>query len=314
MLQAALFQSWVNLKRYWRILGELGLLRSVFLSTLLLAGIAYTSQPQLLTAQSILILIFLAGVHLRRNDQFLLRNLQLNKPGFFIAQYALFTLPFTLLYITTISIMPFIVLALGIILLSVIQLRFKKINFPSIKISFSMVPPHSWEWRAGLKKTWFLIVSILIIAIIFHDEIVVLVLSILILSLLVADFQSYHEQKQMIQALQWPVHEFLVKKLLLQSLFFTVLVVPVIAIASILFPDSLRALFMTFFSSFLVQLCAVLFKYSSYIQGEKTNLFMGILLLLNLSFLFPPIAPLPLILVPVLYRKASKRLTTVIYV
>ncbi len=314
MLQAALFHSRVHLKRYWRILGELGLFRSVFLIAILLAGIAYTSRPQLLTFQSIIIVLTLASVHLKRDDQTLLRNLQFNKPGFFITQYALFTLPFTLFYAITLNIIPVTILALGIILLSYINHRFKRINFPSLKVSFSLLPPQSWEWRTGLRRTWLLILSILVIAIMFHDEIVVSGLSIITISILVADFQSYHEQKQMIQALQWPIHEFLIKKLLLQSLFFTLLVVPVLAIASIQFPESLRPLFMAFFSSFLVQLCAVLFKYSSYIQGEKTNIFMGILLLLNLSFLFPPIALLPLILVPVLYRKAAKRLTTVIYV
>lgn len=314
MVKVALFHSWVHLKRYWRILGELGLFRSVFLSALILAGVIYTSSPQLLTIQSILLLIFLTGVHLKRNDQLSLRNLQLNKPWFFIVQYAILTIPFTLIYFITLNVIPLIVLASGIILLSVIKLRLQKINFPTINISFSVLPPQSWEWRAGLRRSWFFILSLLIIAAIFHSEIVVLVVSIIIISMLVADFQSNHEQKQMILALQWSVHEFLIKKLLLQSIFFTILVTPLILIASIEFPDSLRPIFMAFFSSFLVQSIAVLFKYSSYIQGEKTNIFMGILLLLNLSFLFPPIAPLPLILGSFLYPKAAKRLNTIIYV
>jgi hypothetical protein len=314
MLQSALFHNRVHLKRYWRILGELGLFRSVFLITLLLAGIIYTSRPQLLTFQSIIIVFTIANVHFKRDDQGFLLNLHLNKPVFFITQYTLLTLPFTLFYATTFNVIPFTVLTCGIILLSFINLRFKKISLPYLKINFSLLPPQSWEWRTGLRRSWLIILSVWVVSIIFHREIVVLILSVIIISLLVADFQSYHEQKQMIQALQWSVHEFLIKKLLLQSIFFTILVAPLVIIASIQFPDSLRPIFMAFFSSFLVQLSAVLFKYSSYIQGEKTNIFMGILLLLNLSFLFPPIAPLPLILGPFLYRKAAKRLNTVIYV
>lgn len=40
---------------------------------------------------------------------------------------------------------------------------------------------------------------------------------------------------------------------------------------------------------------------------------MSLLVLLNLSFIFPPISPLPLIIIAIFYNKAIIRLKTVNY-
>ena len=151
--------------------------------------------------------------------------------------------------------------------------------------------------------------GILIISMIFHHQIIVLMVAMVLISLMAADFQSNHEQTLMIQALQLTKHKFLWMKILWQTLWFTLLVLPIIIVFLFQFTDSYMVLVLAFGSSLMVQICAVLFKYSAFEQGEKTGIFMGILALLNISFLFPPLAPLPLVLIPVLYKKAANRLT-----
>lgn len=154
-------------------------------------------------------------------------------------------------------------------------------------------------------------VGILTISMIFHHQIIVLMVAMVLISLMAADFQSNHEQTLMIQALQLTKHEFLGMKIFWQTLWFTLVVSPIIIAFLFQFTDSYLVLLMAYSASLMVQICAVLFKYSAFEQGEKTSIFIGILALLNISFLLPPIAPLPLILIPVLIKKAAKRLTTI---
>ena len=310
MFKTALFLNRVHLKRYWRILGQLGLFRSAFLLALLLGSVAYTSQPQYLTLQSLLVVFTLAGVHWRRNDRAMLLNIGVSHPLFFLAQYGLFILPFALFYLFSLSTTPLILLLLGWLFLAFLKKPSINILSPIFKIRFSFLPAQCWEWRAGLKQNWWIMAGLLTISMIFHNQIIVLMVAMVLISLMVADFQSYHEQTLMIQALQWKIHKFLRIKILWQAGLFTLAVLPIIILFLVQFPDSYMVLVMAYSSSLMVQMSAVLFKYSAYEQGEKTGLFVGILALLNISFLFPPIAPLPLLLLPVLYKKATNRLTT----
>lgn len=153
--------------------------------------------------------------------------------------------------------------------------------------------------------------GILTISMIFYHQIIVLMVAMVLISLMAADFQSNHEQTLMIQALQLTKHKFLWMKILWQTLWFTLTVLPIIIVYLFQFRDSYMVLVLAYSASLMVQICAALFKYSAFEQGEKTGLFMGILALLNISFLLPPLAPLPLILIPVLYKKATKRLTAI---
>ena len=309
MFKTALLHNKIHLKRYWRILGQLGLFRSVFLISLLIAGIVYTSQPQLLTLQSLLVTFIVAGIHWRRNDKPMLHNLGMNHPLFFHAQYGMFMLPFALFYLFIFSLPALFILALGWLLISFVKKPSQNTILPTFKVRFSLLPAQCWEWRAGLKLNWWIMAGILTISMIFYQQIIVLMVAMVLISLMAADFQSNHEQTLMIQALQLTKHKFLWMKILWQTLWFTLLVLPIIIVFLFQFTDSYMVLVLAFGSSLMVQICAVLFKYSAFEQGEKTGIFMGILALLNISFLFPPLAPLPLLLIPVLYKKATIRLT-----
>ena len=310
MFKAALLLNRVNLKRYWRILGQLGLFRSVFLLALLLGILAYTSQPQLFILQSLLVVFTLAGVHWGRNDKTLLLNLGVKHPLFFLSQYGMFMLPFALFYLSLFSFIPFLILLSGWLLISFLKKPLKNTIFSTFKVRFSLLPAQCWEWRAGLKQNWWIMAGLLTISMIFYDQIIVLMVAMVLISLLVADFQSNHEQTLMIQALQLKIHKFLGMKIFWQTLWFTVAVLPIIILFLFQFQDSYMVLVMAYSASLMVQICAVLFKYMAFEQGEKTSLFMGILALLNISFLLPPILPVPLILIPVLYKKATNRLIT----
>jgi hypothetical protein len=313
MLQAAVFLSWVHLKRYWRILGELGIFRAAFVIAISIAGIIATSKPGFLSLQSVLLVFSLTGIHNQRNDRVMLNNLGLNKPLFFLSMYGLFLAPFAVFYIVSAEFIPLLILLSGIFITSYQNKQIRlKVNRKSI-IGFSFLPAIAWEWKSGLRRTWWMIAGILILSLIFREQLIVLIVSMVLISLMVSEFLMYHEQRLMIQALQMSPSGFLLRKTGLQLTFYILTCLPLIFAAIILFPDSYRVIVLVLVSSLLVQICAVLFKYSAYVQGEKTPFFMSLLVLLNLSFLFPPISPLPLIIIAIFYNKAIIRLKTVNY-
>lgn len=303
MHKKALLLDGIHLKRYWRILGQLGLFRSAFLILLFIAGFAYISQPHLLVIQSLVVIFALAGVHWKRNDKAMLINLGVNHPFFFLIQYGIFMLPFALFYLICFSLIPFLILLSGWLLISFLKRPSQSIIFTSFKIRFTLLPAQCWEWRAGLKLNWWIMAGILSISVVFYNQIIVLMVAMVLLSLMAADFQSNHEQTLMIKALRLTVHKFLRLKMLWQTFLFTLIVSPILILFLIQFSDSYMLLIMAFSASLMVQICAILFKYSAFEQGEKTSLFVGILALLNISFLLPPLAPLPLILILVFYKK-----------
>ena len=313
MLQAAVFLSWVHLKRYWRILGELGIFRAAFVIAISIAGIIATSKPGFFSLQSVLLVFSLAGIHNQRNDRVMLNNLGLNKPLFFLSMYGLFLAPFAVFYIISAEFIPLLILLSGIFIPSFQNKQIRlKVNRKSI-IGFSFLPSTAWEWKSGLRRTWWMISGIIILSLIFRNQMIVLIVSLVLISLIVAEFQMYHEQRLMIQALQRSAAAFLLRKIWLQFILYTLTCFPLILTALILFPDSYRVIVLVMISSLMVQICAVLFKYSAYVQGEKTPFFMSLLVLLNLSFIFPPISPLPLIIIAIFYNKAIIRLKTVNY-
>jgi hypothetical protein len=226
MLQAALFLSWVHLKRYWRILGELGIFRAGFLIAISTAGIVATSKPGFLTFQSVLLVFSLAGIHNQRNDRVLLSNLGLNKPLFFQLMYGLFLAPFAVFYMASVKYIPLLILLSGIFITSYqnkqIRLKFSRKSI----IGFSFLPAIAWEWKSGLRRTWWMIAGIIILSLIFRNQMIVLIVSMVLISLMVAEYQMYHEQRLMIQALQKSPSGFLLRKTGLQLTFYTLTCLP----------------------------------------------------------------------------------------
>lgn len=312
MLQAAGFITVIHLRRTWRIVTALGLFRAVFLLVLIIFGFTSTLRPGMLPLQAALILSLIVQSHLTRKDHNFLMSLSLNKPVFFITIYSLMAGPFILLYLLLRDFNAFLILAAGLCLFSLFNkpVKFRK---RKIHLSFPLIPADAWEWRAGLKNSWLILLLSWLMLLIFYRQDFIFPGCILLFSLLAAGFQMNHESVSMVRALGLNSRHFLIRKVNLQLLLFLAISAPAIISSMILHPEGNIALLMVTLNSLLVQAFAVAIKYSGYRQGQHTQYQMSIIVILNIAFAIPVLLPLPLIMLAIYLRRAGLQLKTVLY-
>ncbi|HPG32829.1 MAG TPA: hypothetical protein PLM34_03190, partial [Lentimicrobium sp.] len=74
MLKPPLLFLYIHLKRYFRMLGQLGIFRVLLLAGILLMGLKATLKTGMLQWQAIVFILILAQNHINRKDFILLNN------------------------------------------------------------------------------------------------------------------------------------------------------------------------------------------------------------------------------------------------
>lgn len=313
MLKSALFFLYIHLKRLYRMLGQLGIFRVLLLGGILVMGLKATLKPGMLHWQATILVLILAQNHINRKDFVLLNNQGFNHAGFFMLLYLLISSPFLLTYLIWPDFTAALILTGGIALLSLIKKPLvvsRKKNYPA----FRFIPADSWEWRAGLRKNYLFIFVLYLLAGLFSGFDYTFAIVLLAFSLLAASFQMTHESQLFILSTSLPPKSFLLRKLLLQIIPFTILSLPLMLGAFILYPDGFRPLLLVFINSLLVQAFTIAFKYAGYLPGTQTPYHMAVIVLLNLTFILPVLIPLPILMLAVYSKKAIVQLTHIIHV
>lgn len=312
-VQSVILLSGIHTKRYWRILGQLGLFRAAFLVAVSTVGIYITSDNKLLILQSLLTGFILLAMQSQRKDKVILSNLNFYRPAYFLLQNFLVALPFIVLYLAKETFIPLLVL-LPMLFLSAFSIPETKINFRASFLSeINFLPSHAWEWKSGLRRNYLTILLLMILPVLFYKSEMVSYVAILLLSLVSANLLMHHENRLMIQAIEKSPAAFLRLKILVQLIAFTTFTLPTLIVLLSSYYSNWTVIMFVFGSSLITQILAVLFKYMSYEPGANTSYFMGLLAIINISFLFPPLSPLPLLVLPFIYRKAVNRLKTITY-
>jgi len=295
------------------MLGQLGIFRVLLLAGILLMGLKATLKTGMLQWQAIVLILILAQNHINRKDFILLNNPGLNRWGFFTLLYLLALSPFLLAYLIWPDFIAALIVIGGISIISLIKkpLVFRrKRNY----LSFRFIPADSWEWRAGLRKNYLIILAFYISAVVLSDFDYVFAIVLLAFSLLAASFQMEHESQVFILSTSLSPQSFLLRKILLQIILFTIFSIPLLLGSIILYPDSFRPLLLVFTNSLLVQAFSITLKYAGYQPGAQTPYHMVIIVLLNFTFVLPVLLPLPLLMLAVYSKKAIVQLTQIIHV
>lgn len=310
-VQSVLLLSGIHLKRYWRILGQLGLFRAAFIVALFAAGFYITSDKKFLIVQSMLIGLIIIARHNQRPDKVFLSNLNLYRPVYFLLQNLLFALPFIIFYLVKTAFVPLAVL-LPLLLISAFpmpEIRLSPKSFYLSEINF--IPSYAWEWKSGLRKNYLIILLLMIVPVLFYNSELVSYASIVLISLVTTNFLMHHENRMMIQAVQMKPSAFLRLKIRIQLTIFILITLPALIILLSIHSSNWIVTVFVFLSSLVTQILAVVFKYMTFEPGANTSYFMGLLAIINISFLFPPLSPLPVIVLFILYRKAINRLKVI---
>jgi len=307
MIKAALLLARIHLFRYIRILNLLGIFRVAFLSIILFLAMKATLKPGILQWQALAIVAIVLQAQMGRRDYVMLNNLGLNQPGYFILLYLIFLIPFIAIYLFWSDYIAALILISGIGIISLIRNPLR----PSQKIrmpSFRFIPADSWEWRVGLRRYFWIVLIAYVIPAVFYKIDFLFSASILLIAISVNSFQLYHEPLVMIESLRLNHLSFLWRKIYLQCIFFTALVLPIVVAAGILYPEGFRPVMLIFLNSLVVQVFAVSLKYAGYFPGYSSSLQMSIISLLNFTFILPILLPFPVIMSLIFGLKAIKQL------
>jgi len=299
-----------RIKQFSRSIREIGI--PLFLILLLVTtGLTFKILVFLSEVQGIEMgifsLVIIASIHLARKDTHFLKSLTVSRPLLFLAEYSLLLLPVSILLLFLGKIEPAIYWQLGMLPV----LLFPAGNFKNNKIAplvnLDKIPFKYFEIKLGLRRMFFGIVSLYVLALGCSFFIGTLILfSIFLLLILPAFFQEF-EPKEMI-VLEYEKGNFLRNKICSHLLIFQIA----------LLPHYLLFLFYHFEMWYLGLACFVVlslgiifnivYKYASY-RPSVSKIFSNTFQTVFLATLFMPGLVLASIgMIIYFWRKANKNL------
>lgn len=309
MIRTVLLFYRIHLRRYWRVLTDLGLFRVIFVVVLFALWFNITLAPAMLKWQAVLLVSVAGQAWFTRKDALFLNNLGLDKPVFFILLYTVFLLPFLLFYLLMSAYTAVLILVTGIAIIPFTG-RFRILSARFRLPAFGFIPAIDWEWRVGMRRYLpVILLTCLIQALFFRNELV-MAGGILAMSLIANSFQLHHEPVLLVEATGLSPKDYFVHKLVRQCLYFIVLALPAILLTLIFHVDGIRMVLILLINSIFVQLFAVALKYAAFSPGTSTPYLMSVTALMNFTFIFPALLPLPFLLTLFFSRKAMQQLNT----
>lgn len=310
-------QSFLKIRwlQFGRILGEVGVVRVLVLLLFCLPLAA--SVPRLFAAipwlGAMVWFAFVLSVHIsRKDDTFLRLYFDHFAKGILLVEYQLLGFPATILLIYKQNNWAAVVLLVALCILPYIKSGIKKGYFIFRSIPF--FPVKAFELRAGLRSNYISIVISVLIGTIFAKFIFVPLLSIFILTIILASFNLLCESALMVRTFNNTPNRFLLDKIRMQSAVIFLLLLP-INTAFLLFHVSYWHLLLAVNTmAFTIYVLSICFKYAMYIPGEELK---GNNLLIGLAigcFFIVFLAPVPFVLLVLYYAKALKNLNRFLYV
>ena len=270
-----MIQVFINIrfKQISRALEGLGLIRTIFLIGLfgfigfaLFMKTAITPDACYVIGLYLLIIIFF---HLNRPDK---RFAEINFTNFkllFLIEYLLFMLP---LFICLIYHMHLtLVLSVVVFTLLIVNLDFKLKRKSLNTFIQKLIPSDCFEWKGGVRKTLALIVPLWFIGLGTSFFVGSVPVVIFILGILPLSFYEKGEPIQMILAFEMGTNRFLMHKIKMQIVLFTILSIPLIVSFIAFHQDMWYIPIVEFFIFITGHIYIILTKYAFYQPNNKSN-------------------------------------------
>lgn len=306
---------YLRFKQLIRFINEIGLFRLLFLLPFIFVLFyaiysAFKSENYnnlILSAY----LLFILSVHLKRKDKKFLILICKNyntKYLIFFTEYFILFIP---IYIILLFTGKFLLLVLSIALLALIPLinisktfNYKKINI----INLSFLPKILYEWIYGLKSSWFILIPVYILSIIFVKYSITMPISAAFFGLYFTSFYLQCEPQNFIELFELPPVKFLFKKICTHVLIYWIIIFPLAIISLIFNTDIWKVSIYILVSITILQINAILLKYSIYRPNMSINNSFIIVFLLFFSILIPFLAPIPIVFLLIYFYKAKNNL------
>jgi hypothetical protein len=269
-------------------------------------GVAWTSDFYVALG----LLFIIASIHLSRNDKKFLATIFHEKTyRIYLTEYFWGSLMFVIPLILGTTPWVCLIIWVGIFLVSLSE---KSIEVLPLKhrvwLGF-MIPLHSFEWRAGMRKMQFIIIPLylIVLALCFEDY-----AGFWMLGILTFCFSVFYDEFEPIDVLllnEITAKEFVRKKWKSEIGLFLTFISPILALYSLKYPERWYV-FLPLVSIYLLNYSVFVFnKYKSYIPAQKNQSNVGIMALMFMGNFLPYLFPISIILIFVFYRKAIKKLS-----
>jgi hypothetical protein len=293
----------LHLKQLFRLLKELGIIRSLIL--LFLAGAAmaraFTLSPSRPDLLCFVLVLSLFSLHTFRKDKAFLKILPVRRYLLYFVEYHLIASPFYLRLLLDRHGMIALLAFAAISLIPFVNIRLNRNGSSFTRLNF--IPSEAFEWKSGLRKHGLLIAVLYLLSLSLYQYPYVAFVVIVIFTLISTTFYNEAEPQQMVEVFQLAPRQFMFRKWEMQLMLFWTGCIPLMLIylfANFAYWYVLPVLVLV---SSIIQILSINLKYSFYAPGESINktIFIAIYVL---SLFVPFFVPVPLVMMLNYQRKA----------
>lgn len=299
----------IRLKQIYRGLIEIGLIRLIFLIGLFgfLGFALYVKSADKLISQYLsagfLFLIML--IHFKRSDKLFLKSHFSNYKNLVLAEYIILSIPFVCCFFIHKQ-----WIAIGELFGLLIIINFDlKARYSSLNTKFQeLIPDDAFEWKAGLRKRFFVIVPIWIIAALTSFFIGSIPIAIFILGITILSFFEKCEPYQIILSFELSATKLLMLKVKRLLQLFSIIVMPLLILFIIFNPDNWYIPVAEYFIFCSLFVYTIMTKYAFYEPNIKSPATQFYVAIGALGSIIPVFLPLVWFLTILFYSKSVNNL------
>lgn len=300
----------IRIKQSFRALIGIGLIRLFFIVGLItfLASATYivTAEQTNATYFSAGYIILLLSIQVRRNDKLFLKSHFSNYKLIIAFEYFTASIPLFICLILHAHYLAIGAITLGI--LTTVHLDIKPTK-KSINTKLQhLIPPDCIEWKAGVRKYFFIIVPTWIIAALTSYFIASIPIAIFIISMVILSFFEHAESYQILQSYQLSSKHFIWHKVKRQIILFSIVTLPLIGLFTLFHLYTWYIPFVEFLIFIFLQIYIIMTKYAFYEPNTKSTATQTFGAIGILGGIIPVFLPLVWILTIWFYIKSIKQL------
>ena len=308
MMLSALLK--IRFKQLIREFSGIGIFRFLFLFGLLvfLIAIIFTElskTPDKFFISGIVLFLFLS-LHQKRRDRDFIKIMVFRQYKVYFAEYLLLSLPLvlSLVYFQEWIIIPGFLS--GLVLISFISYSPQLVARNNLLID--LIPSKSFEWKAGVRKNFMLMLAIWLAGILASFFVGVVPVSIFAIAFIIISFYQNNGSVSILISQESGTKKFLWKKISILQFQFTILILPLLILFFIFHPQLWFIPVIEYVLFSFVFIYVVLLKYAFYIPDSKNNINQILAALGPVSIFIPFMLPVVWLLSVKFYFNAKSNL------
>lgn len=171
-------------------------------------------------------LLIIGAIHIKRPDTQFLKTSFPNYKSIVLTEYLVFSLPIMVMMLLHQQWFALATFALGILLVSRLGVRKKPTTLTINKKIVDLIPPMAFEWKAGLRQSWLLLIPVWMVGFATINFIGSAPLAILVVGILTFAFYEEGEPYNTLTVFELSPACFIKQKAMMNMAIFTVLMAP----------------------------------------------------------------------------------------